>query len=380
MKLSFATALVVSLAAESAVAQFGWFSKTAYNKWHQTELERWLSDNDIPYPTPADRKNLENLVKTNWHAAVESPYANWDANRLQKYLSSQGKEVKKGTEKNKDALVSQVKSTWHDAEGQASTAYGDVKSWIFDTWTESSLKAFCDKYNIPVPQPRKRDSLIAAARSNYASAASKLNEQASYPGNWLYAAWSDSELKAWLDERGIPAPQTGSRDKLIASVRRNSYLASRNAYGLAADASASAAAAQQTLGEAIFDSWSDSQIKAWADKNGIKVPQGSNRNELLAVARKNIAKLTGDNIPDAAASQFGAATSSAGNEYAKATASAYSAGNNVFDQASSVIMSVVNEVQIMVGLKTNYLSSASKSAASLGAKATKSAKSAKNEL
>jgi hypothetical protein len=45
----------------------------AYNKWHETELERWLSDHDVPYPTPADRKDLENLVKENWQAKVVEP-------------------------------------------------------------------------------------------------------------------------------------------------------------------------------------------------------------------------------------------------------------------------------------------------------------------
>lgn len=67
---------------------------TAYNKWHETELERWLSDHDIPYPTPADRKDLENLVKTNWQAQIVDPLT---------------------------------------AAGDKSTdAYDSVKDWIFD--------------------------------------------------------------------------------------------------------------------------------------------------------------------------------------------------------------------------------------------------------
>lgn len=62
-----------------------------YNKWHETELERWLSDHgtiflprgflmewltchsDIPYPSPADRKDLETLVKSNWESKVQKP-------------------------------------------------------------------------------------------------------------------------------------------------------------------------------------------------------------------------------------------------------------------------------------------------------------------
>lgn len=30
---------------------------------------------DIPYPTPADRKDLEKLVKSNWNSKVQAPIA-----------------------------------------------------------------------------------------------------------------------------------------------------------------------------------------------------------------------------------------------------------------------------------------------------------------
>jgi hypothetical protein len=36
-------------------------------------LERWLSDHDVPYPKAADRKDLENLVKSNWDTKVQQP-------------------------------------------------------------------------------------------------------------------------------------------------------------------------------------------------------------------------------------------------------------------------------------------------------------------
>jgi len=261
---------------------------------------------------------------------------------------------------------------------------------ILSSWTESSLKSFADKNGIPVPQPRKRDTLLQTVRSNYQTVANKAGETAAYPGNWLYDSWSDSDLKAWLDERGIPTPQTGKRDKMIASVRRNAYLASKDANNYAASASKSAAGAQQSLSDAVFDAWSDSEIKAWADKNSIKVPQGSNRNELLAIARKNAAKLTGNNLSGQAASVYGAATSKAGNQYDEAAKSASSAGNsgynqaaksagsqyneaskyasatatNAYAQATSLANHYYTEAQIALGLRTNYLSAASASASS----------------
>ena len=107
-------------------------SRTAYNKWHETELERWLSDHNVPYPTPADRKDLENLVKSNWQSKVSTPYADWEPSQLQSYLKVKGHEVKKGTESNKNSLVNQVKSYWHESADTASDSYNSVKDWIFD--------------------------------------------------------------------------------------------------------------------------------------------------------------------------------------------------------------------------------------------------------
>jgi len=347
MRFSFTSALVVALAAESAVAST-WFSKAAYNKWHETELERWLSDHDIPYPKAADRKELENLVKENWQTAVASPYAKWDSNQIQAYLSEKGQEAEATAAANKDTLLSKIKSSWYETEDQAGDAWHSVKDWILDSWTDSQLKAFLDKHGIPCPQPRKRDVLLATARDNYDSIAKKAGETTAYPGNWLYETWSESDLKAWLDERGIPVPQPTTRDKLIAQVRRNSRLASLKAKASGSQASASAssaaASAKESLSDAVLDTWSDSQLKEFFDKNGIKVPQGSKRNELVALARKHRASFTGDTVASSASSigseaassassYWGAATSKAGNQAAKATDDVKLKAEDLFNSA-----------------------------------------------
>lgn len=121
----------------------------AYNKWHENELERWLSDNDIPYPSPADRKDLENLVQKNWDDYAVAPYRRWDTEKLTAYLKSKGADTKGAAEANKDSLVSQVQSQWYETEDKAQQAWADTKDWILDTWTESTLKSFADKHGIP---------------------------------------------------------------------------------------------------------------------------------------------------------------------------------------------------------------------------------------
>jgi hypothetical protein len=336
MRFSLATLAVAALATQTVVAD-GWFGKSAYNKWHETELERWLSDHNVPFPTASDRKDLENLVKENWDNNVVKPYNSWDVNQLNNYLTSKGYEVKKGSEKNKDSLISQVQSYWTTTSESANEAYSSVHDWVFDSWTESQLKAFLDYHGVPNPTPRTRDSLLQTARSNYQSIANKIGETASYPGDWLYQSWSDSDLKAWLDERGIPAPQPGTRDKLIASIRRNGKIASDDAAAKYASAAKSASSAQASLSDALLESWSDSQIKEWADKNGLRVPQGSKRNELIALARKHSAKAVGGNQISSASSAYGAATTSAGNWFAQETNNAYSGLRYYYDVALNQI-------------------------------------------
>lgn len=175
--------------------------------------------------------------------------------------------------------------------------------------------------------------MLATVRQNYESVAKKLGETASYPGSWLYETWTESDLKEFLDERGVPVPQPTTRDKLIAQVRRHSRLSAQSMKEAAASASSSAKAAKESLSDVVFDAWSDTQIKDWADKNGIKVPQGSKRNELLALAKKHRASLTGDKVLSSGSSAFNAATTKAGNEYAKATDDATLKSQESFDNA-----------------------------------------------
>lgn len=122
---------------------------TVYNKWHQTELERWLSDNDIPYPKASDRKDLETLVQQHWNNIIVQPYHSWDTAQLISYLRERGQDFQTATEESKDSLISQVKSNWYESEEAARQSWTNTKEWILDTWSESQLKAFCDEHGIP---------------------------------------------------------------------------------------------------------------------------------------------------------------------------------------------------------------------------------------
>lgn len=107
-----------------------------YNKWHETELERWLSDHSVPYPKAADRSELEKLVKAHWNDNVAAPYKNWNQDQISAYLSEKGYDAKATAKENKDSLLEKIKSSWYETEDKAEDAFSDVKDWIFDTWVD----------------------------------------------------------------------------------------------------------------------------------------------------------------------------------------------------------------------------------------------------
>jgi hypothetical protein len=249
-------------------------------------------------------------------------------------------------------------------------------------WTESQLKSFCDYHGIPSPQPRTRDSLLKTARENYQSIADKTGETIAYPGDWLFQSWSDSDLKSWCDARGIAVPQGTKRNQLIAKVRRNSRIASDTLAAWSASVSSSASAATSSVSDAVFNTWSESQLKKWADERGIKVPQGSKKNELLALVRKHNKSLNDEaaRMASTASSAYGAATSSANNQYARATDDAALKYGNV----QSVLYSYIDWAKGQFGFATSTAShvaasasySAARSASSVSKSAASSASSA----
>jgi hypothetical protein len=166
---------------------------------------------------------------------------------------------------------------------------------------------------------------------------------------------------------------------LIATIRRNSYVASQEANKRYNSATKQAASAQESLSNQLLDSWSDSQIKEWLDKNGIPVPQGSKTNELVALARKHSARLSGNNVKDQAASAYGAATSSAG-YYAQATDDSYAGLRYYYDYALNQIGFASQEAKASLSSASVRASSSAVSASSVASASAVSASSYASSL
>lgn len=253
------------------------------------------------------------------------------------------------------------------ATASAQAAYATLTDMIIDAWTESQLKEFCDKNGIPVPQGTKvnelralvrknradilGDNISASAASAYGAATSNVQNEyaratdgasnlAHQAFDQAIGAWSESRLKAYLDARGIPVPQSSTSDSLRSLVRKhahkagsgwtawtfddlsydnlkqylnkqgdaaakkaaaktdatrqelvsaaNSAYSSASAAGGANYASATSylSAATDAAKSNTFDAWTETDLKAYLDSYGIPVPQGSKLEELKAQARK----------------------------------------------------------------------------------------------
>merc|ERR1712225_127909 len=188
----FSQLLVLGLAAEATVAS-SWFSKSVYNKWHETELERWLSDHNVPYPTPYDRAQLETAVKDELLAAVRLnrhkaatgwsawTFDTWTTENLKKYLASSGNKAAEKASKQADAsreqLLSAAQVAYSSASKTGGVGYASATSYLakqtdaakdsmFDTWSESELKNYLDSYGFDVPQGSTKNQLVAYARNS----------------------------------------------------------------------------------------------------------------------------------------------------------------------------------------------------------------------
>lgn len=232
-----------------------------------------------------------------------------------------------------------------------------ISDYVLDSWTDSQLKAFLDYHNIPNPTPRNRDSLLQTARNAYSNLASV--GPSAY--DTLFSQWTDSDLKAWCDEHGIPVPQGSTKESMLAGARRNTRT-------FLDQAKAKVAGIVNGASESMFDTWSESQLKEMFDENGIPVPQGSKLNEMRALARKNY-----KNLKNSASEYYAQGASSVSSAAGSAASDASTKAGKVGSAASK---SAESAASVASKSAESAASVASKSAASAAAKGKKSAKSA----
>lgn len=150
---------------------------------------------------------------------------------------------------------------------------GKIRDDVFSRWSNSQLKAFADVHGLDVPQTSTKDELEKFARKNKKLLQDDIN---------YYAKKASEESKPFLSKAKEQFIQTSNklRDDLYEQVdfsKQKFYDESGK------------------IKDDVFNSWSNSQLKAFADLHGLDVPQTSKKSEVERFARRN-KKLLQDDI------------------------------------------------------------------------------------
>ncbi|KAK9475319.1 uncharacterized protein V1510DRAFT_400493 [Dipodascopsis tothii] len=258
----------------------GQIKDSAFNSWSESDLKRFLDAHGVDVPQPTKKDELIALARRNKHLlAAELRDTSAAASAKGASLLHAGKV--------------QVAETGEHAQQLGKDAFKQV----VDSWSDSRMRQFLKARGILPTEQTKTERLKELVFQHR-------NRGVQGYGAWSFDSWSTDELKAWLKQQGQSA--RGSRDQLIEQSA--AYLASAKhdgsvKYNMVTSKLADLVAAGK---EKTFESWSTSDLKAYLDTYGVKTYQGSNKNELVAAARRNARLFTHGADPDSWTRAFGA--------------------------------------------------------------------------
>lgn len=183
-------------------------------------------------------------------------------NLSRKWLDQQGYKASSKAEASRDELYSSAVSAYSVASCSAASA----GSWAGSSANSAGTEATNSAYSAGSKATDAAYSAGSKATDAAYSAGSKATDYAYSAGSSAGTEATDAAYHAG----------TKATDAATDAAGR-------------AYASITSALAQATgsVKEATFDTWSDSELKAYLDRYGIHTYQGSTRNELIAAARRN---------------------------------------------------------------------------------------------
>lgn len=166
------------------------------------------------------------------------------------------------------AATSKAGNEYAKATNDASLAAQDAFNKAVDSWSDSRLKAYLDARGVPVPQASKTDELKALVRRNAHKAASGFNA-------WTWDDLSYEKLRKYLANSGNDAARkvaessSATREDLV-NAAQSAYASASSAGGSSyASATSYLAQATQAAKHNVFDTWSESELKAYLDSYGV---------------------------------------------------------------------------------------------------------------
>jgi len=169
-------------------------------------------------------------------------------------------------------LYSKVAGQADSAETAAKRKVDKAFEQAINYWSESRLKAYLEERGVAVPHHSKLDELRALVRYH----AYRARSHSGFTDS-AFDTWSTEQLRQFLGDK-----VRGTRDDLI-SIAKKEYAAA-SATGGKQWASVTSAGAKAT--GYVFHKWSDSDLKSFLQPYGVDVPRSASREELLAKAKR----------------------------------------------------------------------------------------------
>lgn len=166
------------------------------------------------------------------------------------------------------AATSKAGNQYAKATDDVSLAAQEAFNKATESWSESRLKAYLDARGVPIHQGSKTDELRALVRRN--------SHKAAHPYSaWTWDDLSYDNLKKYLAESGNAAAQkvgdssSATRDDLLEAAQSAYSSASSAGGGSYASATSYLAQATEVAKKSTFNTWSESELKAYLDSYGI---------------------------------------------------------------------------------------------------------------
>ncbi|KAH8922641.1 hypothetical protein BT69DRAFT_1320067, partial [Atractiella rhizophila] len=198
MRLTILTTLLFAL----AVAK-----KAPYDDWSNQKLTVWLKDHHVPIPSgDLNKEQLKELVRENY----DSAYDKWSDADFKNFWIGKTGEWSDSTQQSKDDMVKGMRRAY--AGSWEKWDEPEMKGWLQDhgiitppKTTKQQLKSYMEALN-PLASGEQHPQYFFALRPSTPSVQDR-----------LINTWEDSQLRSYLDEKGVQAGKT--RDEMVAKVK-----------------------------------------------------------------------------------------------------------------------------------------------------------------
>lgn len=180
-------------------------SDAPYEHWKRSELQQWLSAHSVPAPIgQLSNEQLRDLVKQHYLGA----YSRWTKDDIAKWTAAhQNVPLAKST--NTESAIASIRRYYDSA---------------FEKWEEGDLRGFLADHGIVEPHEATKSTLLDTVRTNWDRVRNYATDLPravvdKTADAFDHSSSSDSELRAYLLEKGIIAPAS-SREELLVQVQQ----------------------------------------------------------------------------------------------------------------------------------------------------------------